>query len=98
MNIAISGHYIRKTKLDVSWLSYCGDGYVPFLHAMFKPLSNKKKGKITHVSYWNDKPRFIAASTKEQQRQNCNLGRISRLLDRGYYQDFGHPRVKMLFK
>lgn len=98
MNIAVSGEFIRKTKLDVAWLSYCGEGFVPFQHAMFKSLSNKKKNKITHISYWDDKARFIAEVTKEQRRQNLNIGKISRLLDRGSYQDFGHPPVKMLFK
>lgn len=98
INIAVSGEYIRKTEIDVAWLSYCGDEFVPYWQAMYRPLSNKKKNKITCLSYWSDKALFIEESSREQKRQNMNTEKIRRLLDRGYYADFSQPPVKVLVK
>ena len=97
-NIAISGEYIKKTELDVAWLSYCGDGLVPYQHSMFRPLSNKKKSKISCLNFWSNKSLFIAESTREQKRQNLDFQRNKRLLDRGYYSDFNESPIKILIK
>ncbi|MCV4342264.1 RES family NAD+ phosphorylase [Pseudomonas capsici] len=98
VNIAISGEYIRKTELDVAWLSCCAENFSPLYYSMYRPLSNKKKNKISCLNYWSNKPLFISEVRKEQERQNWGLRKNKRLLDRGYYSDFDEPLVKVLVK
>ena len=42
-NFAIQNEKIKNFKFEVSWLMYCDKNLRPVEHAMYVPLSNKKK-------------------------------------------------------
>jgi len=97
-NIAMSGEYIKNTELAVSWICYCDEDYKIYQHDLFRPLSNKKKGRLTRVSIGSNKSAFICASKKIMDELNEGSKRTRLLLDKGYFSELNQSPVKFIYK
>lgn len=97
-NLAMSGEYIKDTELSVAWLSYCDEKGAIYQHALFKPLSNKKKNKLTRINFRDNKGLFVRESTKTMNDLNEGSRKTKLLLEKGYYSEFTQSPIKVLWK
>ncbi|EIY5470594.1 MULTISPECIES: hypothetical protein [Enterobacteriaceae] len=63
-NFAIQDERIKNFKLEVSWLMYCNKNLQPVEHAMYVPLSNKKKNKIMTIAYQKNREAYKVSTNK----------------------------------
>lgn len=98
MNLALSGENIKQTELAVGWLAYCDEGGRILQRALFKPLSKKKKSKISRVNFRDNRSAFILESQKVMRELKEGKQKTTRLLNEGDNLKFSHSPMKILWK
>lgn len=98
MNLALSGENIKQTELAAGWLAYCNESGRIFQRALFKPLSNKKKSKISRVNYQDNRSAYILESQKVMRELNEKKQKTAQLLNEGDNLKSSHSPMKILWK
>lgn len=98
MNLAMAGNYIKNTELSAAWLAFCGEKNAISQHALFKPLSPKKKSKLTQINIRDGRMTFIQKSKNAMSElKECDK-KARRLLGQGCHSEFNQFPIKFLWK
>lgn len=82
-NYAIQNEKNKDFNLEVSWLVTCGKNNRPIEHAMFLPLSNKKKNNISTLKYRDNRKVYENKTNEIKEKMQYNSKKGNRLIDRG---------------
>ncbi|EOT1171096.1 hypothetical protein ACNKCP_002253 [Cronobacter dublinensis] len=97
-NYAIQNERIKSFKLEVSWLATCGKNNKPIEHAMFLPLSNKKRNQISILRYSDNKKIYGYKTTELKEKMQDNYRKGKRLLDKGMVKTSKETPFKIIGK
>lgn len=98
MNLALTGRNFKQTRLAVSFLATCDRDYKLSFHTMFKPLSSKKKDRISKLHYQCNRSLFAKEFGEMSEQISQSKSRVKILLEQGHYKDFLEPATKVLEK
>lgn len=94
-NIAIYNNHIKNTDLVAGWLCSTDKDLRIYEHSLFRPLSNKKKKKLSRLNYHPNNKKFIKETSLTKENLIAKSKHMERLLNKGDYSKINPVAIKI---